>query len=62
MKKYRVGRGDPGGIGRFSEKAIFFQWEVARPGFSLCVHEIAFRLQSVPDIMGSTILARDNFQ
>ena len=51
-------------MGRFCEKAIFFQWEVARPGFPLCVREIAFRLQSVPDIrhLGSTILSRDNFQ
>ena len=44
--------------------AIFFLCAVARPGFSLLVCEMAFRLKSVHHIrhLGSTILSRDNFQ
>ena len=56
-------RGDPGGMGRFCKMAIFFLWAVARPGFSLLVCEMAFRLKSVSHIrhLGSIILSRDNF-
>ena len=51
-------------MGRFCKMAIFFLWAVARPGFSLLICEMAFRLKSVHHIrhLGSTILSRDNFQ
>ena len=56
--------GDPGGLGRFCKMAIFFLRAVARPGFSLLVCEMAFRLKSVHHIrhLGSTILSRLTFK
>ena len=61
---WSLSRGDPGGMGRFCKMAIFFLWAVAKPGFSLLVCEMAFRLTSRHHIrhLGSTILSQDNFQ